>query len=337
MVDNSNVGYCCGNNFDGQLGQGNFKRYNVPTPLLGNITWRTISAGDWHACGLALNGDAYCWGYNEDGRCGIGSTKSPLTKPTKVAGGFKWKQISAGYFYSCGVREDGAAFCFGKNNYGRLGDGQVVGNTSSPVQVGKDKDWVEMLAGGDHTCGRKKDRTVWCFGSNNEGQLARPPEKLLFSTKPIKVPGTYKFLTSNSKYACGIKPSGEGMCWGSNVWGQLGLNKKVNQTYVPSKIASPGTWRQLAAGQFVTCGIKSDNTGHCWGAGYLAPIRFKPDGWVTMVAGDWNGAGVFANGSAAAWWENEWGEGGVGRVGYLKEPTPVVGGSVWGPPNSTYA
>jgi hypothetical protein len=90
----------------------------------------------------------------------------------------------------------------------------------------------------------------------------------------------------------------------------------------------------VSAGQFVGCGIKSDNTGYCWGAGYLTPLKFKPDGWVTMTAGDWNGSGVNANGTAYSWWENEWGEGGVGYTGYLKKPTEVVGGTKWAPPSA---
>lgn len=336
-LDTAGKGYCFGNNFDGQLGTGNLKRYSSPEPVLGDYTWAQISAGDWHSCGMTVDQDAYCWGYNADGRCGLGNTKSPILKPELVKGNYKWKFISAGYFYSCGVRRDGALFCWGKNNYGRLGNGKVGGNYTTPQRVGKDVDWVNVLAGGDHTCALKADKSVWCFGNNEEGQLGvgKTPKELPISAVPVKVQGTYKYLSNSSKFACAIKTDGTGVCWGSNAWGNLGIGKNGSYAIKPTKIKSSGLWRQLSCGQFVGCGIKSDNTGWCWGAGYLTPLKFKPDGWITMTAGDWNGSGVNANGTAYSWWENEWGEGGVGYTGYLKKPTEVVGGTKWAPPSST--
>jgi alpha-tubulin suppressor-like RCC1 family protein len=324
-----------GNNFDGQLGSGNLKRYSSPNPIVGDLRWAQISSGDWHSCGMTETNDAYCWGYNGDGRCGIGSKKTPILTPTPVAGNYKWKMISAGYFYSCGVRRDGAAFCWGKDNYGRIGSGVIDrSNYTTPHRVGTDTDWVQVFAGGDHTCGLKTDKTVWCWGNNEDGQLGvgKSPKDLPASATPIKVKGTYKYLSNSSKFACAIQTDGVGVCWGSNAWGNLGTGKNGSYAISPVKIKSGGLWRQVVAGQFVGCGIKSDNTGWCWGAGYLSPIKFKPDGWISITAGDWSASGVNANGTAYSWWENEWGEGGVGKPGYLKTPTEVVGGAKWGPP-----
>lgn len=235
------------------------------------------------------------------------------------------------------MRKDGALFCWGKNNYGRIGNGQLEGNYTAPVRIGSDKDWVEVQAGGDHTCGRKTDRTLWCWGNNEDGQLGldKTKKELPYSAVPVKLPGLYKYLSSNSKYSCAIKPDGNLFCWGSNVQGQLGIGKKVNYTTKPTKVQGAGIWRQVSTGQFVTCGIKSDNKGYCWGAGLYSPTEIKEgERWISMAAGDWNGLGVTIAGSAYAWWENEWGEGGVGKTGYLKEPTEVIGGPIWGPPGS---
>ena len=333
-IDNQNVGYCFGNNFDGQLGQNNLKRYSSPAVILGGHKWAQISAGDWHTCGMTTENDAYCWGFNGDGRCGIGNTKTPIMTPAKVKGNYKWKMISAGYFYSCGVRTDGAVFCWGKNNYGRLGNGQLNGNETVPVRVGKETDWVQVFAGGDHTCALKTDKSVWCWGNNEEGQLGsgKTPKELPVSAVPVKVKGSYKYLSNSSKFACGILTNGEGVCWGSNAQGNLGSGKNVSYAINPTKIKSSGLWRQLTAGQFVGCGIKSDNSGWCWGAGNLTPTKVNGSPWITMTAGDWNALGVVQNGTGFAWWENEWGEGGVGYTGFLKKPTPMVGGTKWGPP-----
>ena len=60
-LDNKSKAFCFGNNFDGQLGTGDTKRYTSPEPIASNLQWSSISAGDWHTCGLTTTGDAYCW------------------------------------------------------------------------------------------------------------------------------------------------------------------------------------------------------------------------------------------------------------------------------------
>jgi len=295
-----------------------------------------IGAGDWHTCGLATNGDAYCWGYNTDGRCGTGNFQHPITTPKKVVGGYKYKWVSTGYWYSCGIRKDGAMFCWGKEKYGRMGQrtSKSPKNFPSPVRVGKDNDWAEVYAGGDHTCALKTDKTVWCFGNNFKGALGvgKTFRQLKTSAKPLKVAGKYKSLTSNSRYACGVTITGKGVCWGSNKEGMLGDGTTKDRNK-PTTIKGGGKWLQLAAGQFVTTGIKANgNVGYYWGKTYKTPQKFNKVSrpYVTLSSGDWNSLGVTANGRGYAWAENEHGEGGVGYIGYLNNPTPIVGGSKWG-------
>ena len=178
---------------------------------------------------------------------------------------------------------------------------------------------------------------MWCFGNNDDGQLGvgKTKKELPYSAVPVQVPGLYKYLASNSKYSCAIKPDGNLFCWGSNVQGQLGIGKKSDSVNKPTKVQGAGIWRQVSTGQFVTCGIKSDNKGYCWGAGLVAPVEMKEgERWISMTAGDWNGLGVTVSGTAYAWGENEWGEAGVGKIGKLDQPTEVVGGPIWGPPGS---
>jgi len=316
---------CWGLNEDGEMGDGTLKSKYVPTPVKGGGTWLQISAGDWHSCGLKSDRTAWCWGYNGDGRAGTGGKKDTLSQPTPVKTGGTWKMIDSGFFMSCGVKTNGYAYCWGKNNYGRLGTGKSS-NASVPTRVDGGGEWAEAFAGGDHSCGRKMNGDGYCWGSNDQGQLG-VGKSPAYSLSPVQVPGKWKSVIANGKISCGIKINGNGYCWGSNKEGQLGTGKTAEE-FTPKRIIGGGKWAQLSPGQFLTCGIKTDNSGWCWGTGYTKPLKIAGS-WAEISAGDWNACGIRTDGTAWCWWENSNGEGGVGKIGYLKQPTQIVDGTGW--------
>src|SRR5438067_14626 len=95
------------------------------------LSFRQVSAGSLHTCGTSSDNRAYCWGYNFDGQLGNGSNTGPeqcgsfacSTRPVAVAGGLHFFQVSAGQIFSCGLRTDSLAYCWGSNQTGQLGDG----------------------------------------------------------------------------------------------------------------------------------------------------------------------------------------------------------------------
>lgn len=313
-----------GLNDDGEIGDGTQTNRLVPTQVSGGSTWKQVSAGDWHNCGLKSDSTAWCWGYNGDGRLGTGKKTDAQLVPAPVAGGGTWKMIDSGYFYSCGVKTNGKAYCWGRNNYGRLGTGSLEKNETTPTPVAGNGDWVEVFAGGDHTCGLQTDGSGYCWGKNDKGQLGvKGPD----SATPVKLPGKWKSVLANGKVSCGIKIDGTGWCWGSNVQGQVGNGNTIDQK-TPVQIEGGGTWLQLSPGQFMSCGIKSDQSGWCWGTGYVNPIKFAGK-WAEISTGDWDGCGIKTDGTAWCWWENANGEGGTGSIGYASKPKQVLGGNNW--------
>src|SRR5438309_2214393 len=102
---------------------------HLPTAVAGGLTFAALSAGDGASCGLTLTGAAYCWGFNSSGQLGDGTTTDRLT-PTPVAGGLTFAAISAGNNnatgHTCGVTASGAAYCWGSNFGGQLGDGTTT-------------------------------------------------------------------------------------------------------------------------------------------------------------------------------------------------------------------
>jgi len=81
-------------------------------------------------------GKAYCWGSNNQGRLGDGTT-TDRTIPTLVSGEYTWASVDGGVSHTCGVTTAGEAYCWGNNANGKLGDGTTT-NRSVPVKVGGD-------------------------------------------------------------------------------------------------------------------------------------------------------------------------------------------------------
>ena len=92
-----------------------------------------MSTGYKFACGVTTSGAAYCWGDNQQGELGNGTTTGSAT-PVAVSGGPSFATVSVGYEFACGVTTSAAAYCWGYNVYGQLGNGSTT-NSSTPVAV----------------------------------------------------------------------------------------------------------------------------------------------------------------------------------------------------------
>jgi alpha-tubulin suppressor-like RCC1 family protein len=79
-------GFCWGLNSSGDLGNGTpTGNLTTPTAVLGGLTWRALSGGISHTCGVTTDDRAYCWGQNMVGQLGDGTTVNRLA-PVAVAG-----------------------------------------------------------------------------------------------------------------------------------------------------------------------------------------------------------------------------------------------------------
>src|SRR5207248_471869 len=152
-VTTSGTAYCWGS----VVGDSTITNRLVPTPVAGGLTFASVSAGVLaHTCGVTTGGVAYCWGGNLAGELGDGTTNMPEFVPTPVAGSLTFTTLSAGPGDTCGVTTSGAAYCWGYNAFGQLGDGTTIsrliptpvtgGLTFAVVSAG-----VEVETG--HACG----------------------------------------------------------------------------------------------------------------------------------------------------------------------------------------
>jgi alpha-tubulin suppressor-like RCC1 family protein len=147
-------------------------RLGEPTPVAGGFTFRQITVGRV-SCGLTPQGAAYCWGDNYGGSVGDGTTEDRLV-PTAVAGGLQFRQLSAGIGGgTCGLTVSGAAYCWGPNTHGQVGDGTIsLSRVLLPRAVVGGLTFRQLSAdGSNHTCALTQPGVAYCWGSNVGGQL----------------------------------------------------------------------------------------------------------------------------------------------------------------------
>src|SRR5262245_14878018 len=115
----SGKAYCWGYNTNGALGNGDttVTAVDVPTPVVGGLSFRTISVETVHTCALTTSGEAYCWGENYNGALGTSGVPTYNSAiPLKATGSTAFGSISAGYQQSsCALDSGGNAYCWGHN------------------------------------------------------------------------------------------------------------------------------------------------------------------------------------------------------------------------------
>jgi uncharacterized protein YjdB/alpha-tubulin suppressor-like RCC1 family protein len=152
--------------------------------VAGNHRFTTLRVGYGHACGIVLTGQTYCWGQNDFGQLGDGTT-TDRGVPVLVSGGLTFQYLAAGGWirsvgsqeglrggYTCGVTLSGRAYCWGSNANGELGGGTATSPAiTSPQQVLGDISFTGLRAGSTHTCGLAVGGAAYCWGSGYGGAI----------------------------------------------------------------------------------------------------------------------------------------------------------------------
>jgi hypothetical protein len=155
--------WCWGSNYQGQVGDGTiWNNRDEPVPIGAGTSFDLVRVGDASTCALALGGRPYCWGENESGQVGDGTTVQRLV-PTPVAGDLRLTELDVGYRHVCGLDADGVAWCWGRNTNGELGTGDQT-DRHQPTVVATDLRFRTIRAGWNRTCAISLDDEVYCWG-----------------------------------------------------------------------------------------------------------------------------------------------------------------------------
>ena len=235
-----------------------------PTGTTVRVDLQTVSAGATHTCALARDGSAYCWGDNEDGQLGDGSTNdSPV--PARVSGGHVFTALTTGGLHTCGL-VDGVAYCWGENEFGSLGVGAIdVAAHPDPTPVTGNLAFTLLAAGGGHTCGLTTLGVAYCWGANDRGQVG--DRSTTDRPNAVMVEGglTFVSLSAGGSHTCGLTAAGTAYCWGGNFYGQLG-DGDTAESHLPVAVAGGHGFAAISAGATHTCAVTLTSVGYCWGS-----------------------------------------------------------------------
>jgi alpha-tubulin suppressor-like RCC1 family protein len=226
---------------DGTVLENGVESRPTPSTVTGGHTFTRIESGREQTCGIATDGNTYCWGLNSQGQIGDGASTfgSRDTRPTPVAvaGGYDFTDLSLG-LHSCG-RSAAGWYCWGWNEFGELGDGSIT-STPTPVPVNGGQGFDSLSVGLLHTCGLTGQGAAYCWGLNDRGQLG--DGTTINRLAPVAVAGGHRFvaLSAGNYHTCGLTPAGGVLCWGSNDAAQLGDGTTVG-SLEPVPVLRPST------------------------------------------------------------------------------------------------
>ena len=354
-VTTASSAYCWGSNDRGQLGEGTTTARSRPVLVAaGGLTFAAVSLNG-HTCALVPARVAYCWGRNDFGQLGVGTTTGPescatpsgpfscSTVPMPVVGAVPFAAISVGGGHTCAVTAAGAAYCWGWNDYGQLGDGTTT-TRSSPVLVAAPAGvtFVAVSAGETHSCAVTATGDAYCWGLNQSGWLGDGTTTTRLSPVLVAAPAgvTFAAVSAARSHTCGVTPAGAAYCWGLNGSGQLGNGDATMATqYTPVLVTVPAgvTFAEVSAGDYHTCGLTPARVAYCWGDGTAGQvgdgatqIRLTPVGvtggltFAVVSAGQVHTCGMTPAGAAYCWGSNDFGQLGDGTMTNRSSPVLVV-------------
>lgn len=217
----------------------------IPIRIETPARFTSLATGQGHTCGLSDDERVYCWGSNDAGQLGDGTTTDRATPAEALLPAISFKSVVAGKAATCAVSITREAWCWGENELGVLGRGVTSSYEAVPAPVAGDYSWRSISTSGWATCGVDLDRNVLCWGEADDGG----PAVLV----PQAVEGFQADTVALSDWAKCALASVTLYCWGS----ETGIS-------TPSPMGTE--MRSISAGYKPIFGLGTDGLGYYWGA-----------------------------------------------------------------------
>ena len=357
-VTNGGGVLCWGRNEYGQLGNNSTTTSSIPVPVSG-LSSGAVSVttfGDF-TCALMSNGTVMCWGYNNNGQLGNGTTGYSSNVPVQVqdpAGTGPLTgivAIAAGHYHTCALTSAGAVLCWGLNDEGSLSQPPNTSQTTVPLQVTDiPAGMVAITSGAGYTCALASSGGVWCWGISGFGQLGvgsnfpsyGPAVQVLNEAGSAPLGGVAS-ISAGYEDTCAILANTSLLCWGANSDGEDGNNTNVQVNLPVPVLNTAGNpslagISQVTGGDDDTCALTTAGGVLCWGSssngqlgnGYLQseiPVQVTglTSGVTEIASGYRHNCAITSSGGVMCWGFNITGQLGNGNTTDSPQPVAVVG------------
>ena len=330
-----------------------------------------IAAGWDHSCALRQDGAIFCWGDNGKGQLGDGTggaygdeslvpvrvgdlsiSASPATSAAEPATSTAEPEptsppsttlpsgetqpnfatsISASYSHSCAVSDEGKVFCWGSNDYGKLGIGKSevdLEYSAVPLEVVGISDAAAVATGENHTCALHQSGAVSCWGSDRDDQIGIPDSSA--SVVPVQIEGIEDavWIAAGEGHTCAVHLDGTISCWGYNRVGALGNRQAYEDenysTPTPVRVEGITDATAVTASSAYTCALHRAGTISCWGNNSDGQLGSGQTGEeleesavpvqvaditdaIAIASSQWHSCALREDGTISCWGRNNWG------------------------------
>jgi alpha-tubulin suppressor-like RCC1 family protein len=274
--------WCWGANDEGQLGNGSQDAVLGAVQVVGISTGQAPAAGDAFNCAILTSGNVVCWGTNAVGQLGDGKDAAVEPRsviPVQVSGITDAVELSLGESHACAVLQSGGVVCWGHNDFGQLGLGELDGgqpaSSNIPVAVAGLSGVKHVELGEKHSCAVTATHELYCWGSNDLGQLGDETVTATMSPTPVQITGITvpKGVSAAGSHTCAYAEDGEVYCWGSNADGESGQDPATSaQLKKPTIVAGVAGAKSITVGNEHSCAQLSTGNVVCWGHNNLGQL-----------------------------------------------------------------
>ena len=226
------------------LSSGQVQRLGASAPVQGLADVIAIALAERATCAVVADGTVYCWGSNESGQLGDGTTTT-RTSPAPVVGVSGAIGVAVGgssLEHACAVLSDGTVMCWGSDYLGALGI--IVGSgtysySATPTKVPGVTDAKQIVVGDGYSCALLSDGSVDCWGANSKGQLGDGTTTSRSAAAPVPGLTGVSAISATWAHTCVLLSDSSVECWGDNLMGDLGLGTTSGTRDVRHGCAEP--------------------------------------------------------------------------------------------------
>jgi alpha-tubulin suppressor-like RCC1 family protein len=301
----------------------------MPAQAVGLIT--RLSAAPDHTCALSTGGGVKCWGLNEHGQLGDGTSNNSPTPVDVIGLTSGIAEVSAGYSETCSLSTGGGVKCWGYNADGQLGDG-TTNDSTTPVDVVGLSSGIAALStgpggqGAAHACAVTTGGDVMCWGGN-------------YGSTPVLVASPFAAVSAGQTHTCALTTGHGVKCWGSNNNGQLGDGTTTDSTSPVDVSGLSSGVAAISAGYQYTCALTIDGGAKCWGfngqgrlgdgtttdSSVPVDVSGLSSGVTAISASEYHTCALTTAGGVKCWGYNNFGMLGDGTTSTSSTPVDVSG------------